>query len=96
MPKLVRDRILEIIRASGGKPRFYIADDNEYKQRLYAKLQEEVEEFLQDDNIEEMADILEVLHAICSWKKISLQQLEQARLGKYTDRGGFAEKIILE
>ena len=56
--KLVRDKIPEIIKSEGTVPITHIASDEEYKQKLKAKFQEEVDEFLEDNNKEELADIL--------------------------------------
>ena len=95
--KLVRDRIPEIIRNKGEKPITRIADDEEYWQRLKDKLEEEVDEFLHDgEEKEEIADILEVLHAIMDFRKIKKADVEKLRQKKEKERGGFREKIILE
>ena len=47
-------------------------------------------------NIEEMADVLEVIHAICDIKGIDKNQIESVRLKKAEDRGAFKQQIILE
>ena len=59
--KLVRDKIPEMIRAGGEMPHVRILEDQEYHVRLEAKLDEEVTEFHRDQNLEELADILEVV-----------------------------------
>ena len=95
--KLVRDKIPEIVVSHYKKiPDIYIADDKEYYQRLKNKLLEEVAEFLKDDNLEELADVTEVIHAICKSKGHTLDDLETCRKEKAEKRGGFDKKIILK
>ena len=48
--KLVRDNILEIISNNSQKSNYHIATDEEYKNKLLEKLQEEVCEFITDKN----------------------------------------------
>jgi predicted house-cleaning noncanonical NTP pyrophosphatase (MazG superfamily) len=94
--KLVRDKIPEYIKSKGGKPAAHIADDVEYWQKLKEKLQEEVNEFMQAESIEEMADILEVIDAICDFKKFDKKELIKVKNKKAIERGKFKDKIILE
>ena len=94
--KLVRDKIPEIIKQKGKIPITHIADNEEYWQKLKEKLKEEVDEFLQDGNEEELADILEVFYTICDVKSIDKQKLELLRKKKAEERGGFKYKIILD
>lgn len=94
--KLVRDKIPEIIKSREDIPFVHIADEKEYEDALIAKLDEEVKEFLAEPSVEEAADILEVLHAICNLKNISLGSLEEIRKKKVDERGGFEQRIILE
>ena len=62
--KLVRDNILEIILCNNQKSSYHIATDEEYKNKLLEKLQEEISEFIIDKNEEELADIFEVIEHI--------------------------------
>jgi len=94
--KLVRDKIPEIIKSKGKTPLTYIADDKEYKEKLKKKLHEEVEEFTSSEDKEELADILEVIYAICKSKNIKFEGLEKIRKEKQKERGGFRDKIILK
>jgi len=100
MAKLVRDRIPEIIEKNGKKPVTHIANDNEYWDKLKLKLQEEVDEVLEDgteDEVkEELADVLEVIKAICEFRKVNKKELESLREKKAKERGGFKDKIILD
>jgi len=94
--KLVRDKIPEHIKSRGGTPVIHIADDLEYWAKLKAKLLEEFQEFSESETIEEMADIREVLEAICDFKGFDRQELESVRAKKALERGAFKKKIILE
>ena len=94
--KLVRDKIPEYIKSEGGNAIVHIADDKEYWQKLKEKLQEEVNEFMEAESIEEMADVLEVIDAISDFKDFDRINLEKVRNKKAEERGKFKDKIILE
>lgn len=94
--KLVRDRIPEIIRASGENPVTHTASDDEYLSKLCDKLQEESREFSESRNQEELADILEVIYALGAAMGKSPEELETIRKKKQIERGSFVKKIILE
>jgi len=93
--KLVRDKIPEIIEKNNEKAITRIATDEEYKLELIKKLKEEIDEFAESGEIEELADILEVVYAISKHKNISLEELEKKRIKKAEERGSFDKKIIL-
>ena len=94
--KLVRDKIPEYIKGKGGVPITHIADDKEYWEKLKEKLLEEIKEFSENEAIEEMADIQEVIDAICDYKGFSKEYVDIIRKKKVEERGAFKEKIILE
>ncbi len=94
--KLVRDKIPEIILKDNELPSTRILDDTEYVQELNKKLLEEVNEYLEAENIEEMVDILEVIRAILEAKGVTYDEIEEKRIKKATKRGAFKEKIYLE
>ena len=94
--KLVRDRIPEIILKDNELPSTRILSDEEYIQELNKKLQEEVNEYLEAENIEEMVDILEVIRAILEHKGVTYEEIEEKRIKKANKRGAFKEKIYLE
>ncbi|MEW1735592.1 nucleoside triphosphate pyrophosphohydrolase [Nocardia beijingensis] len=92
--KLVRDHIPEIIRSDGREPSTRTAEADEYRILLRRKLVEEVEEFLQSEDAEEIADILEVLLALAAERGLTAADLEGIRQRKYEERGGFSARIV--
>jgi len=94
--KLVRDRIPEIIEASGKSCTFETLSDERYIELLNKKLQEEVTEYLESGTLEELADIGEVMHAILDYKGIPLEEYQRVRSEKLQERGGFKKRILLK
>jgi predicted house-cleaning noncanonical NTP pyrophosphatase (MazG superfamily) len=94
--KLVRDRIPEIIESSGKTCVTEILSDEEYLRMVDAKLDEELVEYHKDQNIEELADLMEVIQACAVARGYTLEQLEQVRAEKAAKRGGFEKKILLK
>ncbi|MEW2415336.1 nucleoside triphosphate pyrophosphohydrolase [Streptomyces sp. NPDC046866] len=97
--KLIRDRIPEIAAARGQQLDIRVAGSAEAAELLVDKLEEEALEVAaaddRDNLLDELADVLEVLHAltrICGW---SIDDLEQARRRKHTERGGFDRRLVL-
>lgn len=93
--KLVRDKIPEIIEGSGREARVRILSDEEYKNQLEKKLSEEVAEYQKDKTPEELCDILEVVFALARTHGINRETLENMRLEKALERGGFDKRIYL-
>ena len=75
--KLVRDRIPEIIESSGKTCEVEILSDEDYLSMIDAKLDEELTEYHKDQNIEELADLMEVIYAAAIARGYSIEQLEQ-------------------
>ena len=94
--KLVRDLIPDIIKKEGKPYQTRILSDTAYQQELIKKLQEEVTEFTQEPNLEELADILEVLHALVESLGSDMTTVEDIRRQKVVERGGFEKRILLE
>jgi len=94
--KLVRDRIPEIIESSGRTCVTEILSDEDYLRMVDAKLDEELAEFHKDQNIEELADLMEVLHAAAIARGYTLEQLEQVRTEKAAKWGGFMKILLKE
>ncbi|ENZ03534.1 nucleoside triphosphate pyrophosphohydrolase [Clostridium thermobutyricum] len=94
--KLVRDLIPEIIQADNKKCKTKIVEGKEKEIYLENKLQEEVNEYFQDKNLEELADVMEVLFGLADSLGYTEKDLIEKRNEKLKLRGGFKKGIILE
>jgi predicted house-cleaning noncanonical NTP pyrophosphatase (MazG superfamily) len=97
--KLVRDRIPEIIKAEGHIPVTHMLDQAAYQAALLAKLLEEAHEASAAraaDLPGELADILEVLHALVGTLGIPWDDFLSVTARKQAERGGFERRIFLE
>lgn len=98
--KLVRDKIPGIIRKKGGNPKYHIAGDDEYVEKLFEKIDEETAEFLEAKNEEELADLREVmitaLDAMADHYGFDRKKVRAIQARKARERGRFRRRIILE
>lgn len=96
--KLVRDKIPQIIKDDGKNTVISkITDEELFKEMLVEKLKEEVNEYLSSFDPEELADILEVIHTLAKQvHNLKIEDIEEIRVKKATERGSFKEGIILE
>jgi|ERR1035437_3811801 predicted house-cleaning noncanonical NTP pyrophosphatase (MazG superfamily) len=92
--KLVRDKIPELLDGKGISYEKRIASSEEYKTELIKKLEEEVKEFSEAGDPEELADVLEVVEALKRLPEYT--DVEDIRIRKLEERGGFNERIILK
>lgn len=97
--KLVRDKIPQVIAATGKECRTRILNEAEYKEELNTKLKEELNEYLEaatsEQSLEELADVLEVIRALAVVHGASPEGLEALRVKKAEKRGGFQERVYL-
>lgn len=93
--KLVRDKIPEIIESQGRKPTTRVMSEEEYFIHLERKLDEEVGEYHESKEIEELADILEVVYALSVAQGHSVKELMKVYEKKHNERGGFSKRIFL-
>ena len=95
--KLVRDKIPEEINSmEGRKTKFRIMDENEYIKELNRKLLEESNEFVEENDIEELADVMEVMESIMKIKNIQQEEVKKIQTKKRDKKGSFDRKIYLE
>lgn len=97
--KLVRDRIEEIIINEGKTPITRVLSEQEFILEVQKKMHEELKEYEEathkDSQLEELADLLELIHSACSIHGASPAELEKLRAQKAKQRGGFAKGIYL-
>ena len=95
--KLVRDRIPENIDSEPGrKSQYRILDDTEYLKELNRKILEEANEFIEENSIEELGDLMEVINAIMKLKGCSMEEVNKVMKSKADKKGAFDNKIFLE
>ena len=93
--KLVRDKIPEIIKKSGKDAVTCILPDKEYAIFLERKLDEEIREYHESKDIEELADILEIIISLAKIQGYKFSDLYDIRTQKSEEKGGFSNKIFL-
>ncbi|MCD7892290.1 MAG: nucleoside triphosphate pyrophosphohydrolase [Erysipelotrichaceae bacterium] len=94
--KLVRDKIPDIIESDSKACVIDILNDEDYLTYLNNKLSEELNEYLESGDIEELADLEEVLRAILDVREVNYTTFEKIRLNKVEKRGAFKKKILLK
>ena len=97
--KLVRDKIPQIIKDSGKSPTTKILNEKEYITELRKKSQEELQEYLtaetDEEALEELADLLEIIHALAKVHGSTIEEVDKIRVEKAEKRGGFSDKVFL-
>lgn len=109
--KLVRDKIPDIIAKNGGVAHTHVIESNgRYCVALYKKFKEEFVELLDEVEkleldvstkassgvLEELADMVEVVHAIVRSHGLTMDTVDAKRVAKRHERGGFEKRIYLE
>lgn len=94
--KLVRDKIPEILEKEDKKYVIQYAEKEKMLDLLKDKLKEETREFLQDNSLEELADIVEVVFSLANELGYSEEEVLVKRTEKREEKGGFEEGIVLE
>ena len=93
--KVVRDKIPEIIAESGKKYNLKQLDDESFLAELEKKLIEEVNEYSESKDVEELADLLEVIYRISELRGVNSDELDKIRKDKAEKRGKFANNLFL-
>lgn len=96
MEKLVRDKIIQKILSRWENPKFRQVSWQEKLEFLFKKLVEEVLELQQDRNMEELADVEEVIISLYQHLWWTKEQVEEYRKKKLEKNWGFDEWYILD
>jgi predicted house-cleaning noncanonical NTP pyrophosphatase (MazG superfamily) len=93
--KAIRDKIPEIIAESGKKSNIKHLDDESFLAELEKKLSEEVNEYSESKDVEELADLLEVIYRISELRGVNPDELDTIRHDKGQKRGKFTSNLFL-
>lgn len=97
--KLVRDKIPQVIEKTNKQFSTRILSKEEYMVEVKKKMNEELEEYQEaatnEEAVEELADLLELVHAAVKIHGATIEQLEEVRRAKAEKRGGFEKRIFL-
>jgi predicted house-cleaning noncanonical NTP pyrophosphatase (MazG superfamily) len=94
--RLVRDKIPELMRSKGGRPRTRVAGQAEYRRRLARELMEEAIGYSNDPKLEGLADVLEVVNSLCLAHRTTFARLEKVRKARAKTKGTYRKRIILD
>lgn len=97
--KLVRDKILEIMTNHGSKLYSYALNDVDFEKQLKIKLIEEAHEVQQSNNsqelLEELADVMEIVHQLLSLHNFTITELNKAQKAKRDTKGGYNNRCFV-
>ena len=93
--KAIRDKIPEIIADSGKKYSLKQLDDTSFLVELEKKLNEELIEYTESKDVEELADLLEVIYRISELRGVNSDELDEIRKDKAKKRGKFDDNLFL-
>ncbi len=94
--KLIRDKIPEIIELTGKKCNVQVLHPSEFEEELNKKLDEVVREYLTSEDLEKLADVLEILYVLVEHHGCTMEDLEEIRFTKKEQRGSFSKKLLLQ
>lgn len=91
--KLWRDKVVDMLEAQGSVIHWQRLEDHKFVQELKTKLLEEAEEFVAATDAQpmqqELADVLEVVKAVCVAIGCSYEDIVALQEKKKHERGGF-------
>jgi len=97
--KLIRDRIPEIIKAAGWKPKVRTLRKSEFLNAVKRKIREEAKELIRANSekgiVDEVVDIQELLDVLATEIKLPKPKIKKLQTAKRKKRGGFKKRLFL-
>lgn len=98
--KIVRDKMTEVVKRHDITLYGTILDDTPFiLELLTRKLLSEAQEFIhatsRENQIEELADLLEIIYSAAHISGITLDEVESVRLNKAAQQGSFIKKLYI-
>jgi predicted house-cleaning noncanonical NTP pyrophosphatase (MazG superfamily) len=98
---LIRDNVPAIMSQQGKTCRTAHLDDNQYLEMLNNLFIEEVKRYVEQDaldnrDIECLADVGEVMHAILALKGVTLEEFQKVRKQRFEELGGYLDRVYLK
>lgn len=97
--KLIRDKILEIIKAAGERPFWRVLNRKEYLKEIKRKILEEAKELIEARDragvIEEIVDIQELVDVLTLESGLTKPEIKKQQKIKNKKRGEFKKKLFL-
>ncbi len=97
--KLVRDKVPNLVTKDGGSYTLKLLSPLEHQHEITHKLIEELSEYREaetkDQAIEELVDMVELIHAAITLHGLTVEEFEEIRQAKKAKKGGFNKGIYL-
>lgn len=97
--KLVRDNMPHVIREDGHRAAFRTLSETEFRHELKRKLAEEVGEYLEGDDVAELADVFAIVRELAKFHfpetEWALSKLAGENSRKAEERGNFDQRLFL-
>jgi predicted house-cleaning noncanonical NTP pyrophosphatase (MazG superfamily) len=98
---LIRDNVPAIMAQQGKTCRTVHLDDDKYLELLNNLFLEEVKNYVEQDepgkkDLDGLADIGEVMHAILAFKGIPVEEFQKARMQRSEELGGYYDRLFLK
>lgn len=94
--RLVRDRLPERLRERGDSPVTHTVEGKRRRELLLERAHAALIAYEERDQVEDLADVLEVVYELAASEGVDPEALEAARAERAERSGGFEEGVVLE